>query len=320
MLMLCFATVARSQFIDRYARLIESGERECACGDEAPCQHIASTIVKEATGYGSISCAGACAIWDPASTNSMAGELFFYCCKGGSNPLSSCRVREEQDANRPSLSSVALAPRVVTVTLPVSGNNSSFPAVSTAAVAEAVAVASTPAPEPAGSVWTASDEHAVCSLACIVGVSAGAAVFALIVLFVALGLAKSRRARLAMVDRDVKDLQALHTFPGVTTPDPVYEQVSELEGSSPEYEYDQATHHEASSSQYEEPVAMEEVPQKQPLCFHNPLYREDLHGKIPDTPKEDSKYSELVYANPTTGEGRREYDTIEKGTSGECDV
>jgi len=157
-------------------------------------------------------------------------------------------------------------------------------------------------------------------LACIVGVSAGAAVFALIVLFVALGLAKSRRARLAMVDRDVKDLQALHTFPGVTTPDPVYEQVSELEGSSPEYEYDQATHHEASSSQYEEPVAMEEVPQKQPLCFHNPLYREDLHGKIPDTPKEDSKYSELVYANPTTSEGRREYDTIEKGTSGECDV
>ena len=259
---------ARAQFIDTYANDILANRKQCACGPNAPCQHIASTIIKEATGYGTILCEDnpACPMWDPHNSSSLTYKQFFFCCNRGGlgNPLRTCDLPMVSVAQTPRTSTgttqTSAEPRTTaqaiasteagTTTQNVSEPNTTAQAIASTPLAATVAKSS-----PAE---TTSDHP--CDVLCLGSISAGVAV--LVLIGIAIFTRKARNSNSIPLD-DLKDLQNIQRFQGTPGPMPVYAEVSGMSGCESHGEYE-----------YENPVPVYDMADQHTgaLAFHNPTY------------------------------------------------
>ena len=275
-------TCARAQFIETYAFDIHRGARACACTPSAPCQHIASTIVRDTLGFGTVRCNNdtACTRYNAARNDSLTGAHFFFCCGGGDAPLRTC-------AAAAAVSTPASAPIVQTVV------RETRPAVQTSAPGTTT---TTPAPKPEPAVSSAAavpevlvdtnatpavamlsgrpEKDPVCSVACLAGISSGAAALILLTLLVTLRVRAARKEQLEIVQRDIAELATLQRYPGAEA------------GAHEQRLYEQIK----DEVDYEQPV-----PVKPPISFFNPLY------DGPEVPT-GIKMENEQYATPNTGE------------------
>jgi len=268
---------ARAQFIETYARSVSTGAGACACGGETPCQHIASTIVHHALGYGKVQCTRdkACPVWDASKNNSLAGQHFFFCCAEGHAPLASCAERAVEvtvpeststtsskravqvvvrETTRQTTTTTASPKRAVEVTVPETTRQ---PTTTTTTTNASTNASNPQILQVAGPGTASAPASALCGVGCLLGVSAGMGALLLFALLLLLHRRHTRRAQLAAVERDLSDLQHQNFRGEFHFPQPLYEEI------------------DPTDQDYEEPVPISS-PQsgegKRPLAFHNPLY------------------------------------------------